>query len=189
MARNRTRKLNPDKLQQIEHPQLDLRRYPWLSDGLMNAYRTESGTEIYVWTRSDPDDDPDYDYHRSFGVVVFRPATGEVFIPEEDIDYDEFDTEIETLGVGMRVAAEADQATWFAGLDFERNMHSFASKPRNRVEYYRLFSWNDRNGNYSSVLLADADDIQELFEETFEEQALPPRLEDYQAIKKRLLRL
>lgn len=193
-AANPKRWLNPNGLRKIDDPLLDLERYPWAMDNLVGAFRTDDGLEIFVWG-DQLHCDSDYcelGAIEPFYVLVHAPKTAEVFLVEEGIEeLAEHATVMEALGTGMRVAAEVEQAEWHPGYypSFEHAMAAFVEKPRNRVEYVRLFFWNDPNGAYYSVLTMEPDEIAELFEQVFEDvNVREPRVETYAAIKARLMR-
>jgi len=175
--------LNPDGLERIEKPLLDIEEYPYLMEDLRGAFRTDRGDEIYVWGDEDG----------PFNALIYMPRSGELYHLEDEPEYHKYyDTVIQALGAGMRASAEAEQATWDPRHypSFEDAIYAFVSVPRNRVEFLRLFWWNDRNGAYDNVLTMEPEEIVELFDMIFGEEVgvSSPRVETYQAIKRRLLR-
>lgn len=182
------RRPNPNNLGQISETSFDLRRAPFYDAGmkLEGVYRTDTGIELAIWA----DVGPDGQIRAPFNVTVYAPATRELFHLEDYPEqYADFETAMEALGAGLRVATEIDHARWLPGTDFDATMASFLAKPRNRVEFLRLFAWNDPNGVYESTLLETNAQVEEVFEDLFGDLVdVAPRVENYAALKKRLLR-
>jgi hypothetical protein len=186
-ASPKRRRSNPSGLSKIQGtPSFPIDEY--IEEGLVGAYRTDSGIEIFVWGVDVGDR-----IEAPFNAIVYAPRTGETLRIEDGPDeYLDFDTDVRALGMAMRIAAEVDEAKWSpSGRGFEENFASFMrASTRNRVEFYRFLQWNDPNGSYLSVLTMEPEEVRELFEQVFEDYDLSsaPWLETYSAIKKRLLR-
>lgn len=180
--------LNPNGLRHIEDPLLDLERYPYMQDALVGAFLTDQGMEIYIWGETAGSDEPTAPFY----VAVHLPKTSELLWVESGVeDLSEHATVMEALGSGLRVAMEAEQASWHPGYysDFDEAMAAFVERPRNRVEFVRLFFWNDPNGAYYSVLTMEMDEVTALFNQTFADLGVrAARVESYDQIKSRLMR-
>jgi len=184
------RRSNPNGLAQIEATSFPLDRSSIARTDarVSGAYRTDQGAEIVVWADVGPDGSPRAPYH----TTVYSPSTGELFDIEDWPDMvANFETAMEAMGSGLRVALEIEQSSWSPRRDlgFDENLEGFLKRPRNRVDFYRLFTWNDPNGSHESTLLDPTSEVESTFEDMFGDLVdSGPRVETFAAIKKRLMR-